>query len=133
VTAGTNRSLSRGAGDPADLTGSGPVAMYGGEPRGQFIQKYFDTSRSGLPALGTFGTSGRNILTGPGLFNVDLSAFKSFRLSEQKLFEFRWEVFNLLNKPNFNNPSAKFSSSAFGQITSAKDPRIVQAGLKLIF
>jgi hypothetical protein len=133
VTAGVNRSLSGGAGDRADLLGSGPVPVYGDEARGQFIQRYFDISRFGLPALGTFGTAGRNILSGPGFANVDASAFKLFRVTEQKVFEFRWEVFNLLNRPNFNNPVTSVSSGQFGQITSAKDPRIMQVALKFLF
>jgi hypothetical protein len=45
----------------------------------------------------------------------------------------RWEVFNLFNRANFNNPSGNFSSAVFGQITSAKDPRIMQVGLKFIY
>ena len=47
---GTNRSLSGGAGDRADLINSGSVANYSGQPRAQFIRKYFDTSRFALPA-----------------------------------------------------------------------------------
>ncbi len=133
VTAGTNRSLSGGGGDRADLTGSGPVTVNGGESRAQFIRQYFDTTRFALPALGTFGTAGRNILTGPGLINFDASAFKSFRFTEQRSLEFRWETFNLANRPNFNNPSASLNSSTFGQITSSKDGRIMQVALKLIF
>jgi hypothetical protein len=133
VTAGTNRSLSGGAGDRADLIGSGPVATYGDQSRAQFIRKYFDTSRFALPALGTFGTAGRNILRGPGYANIDMSAFKSFRITESKSVTLRWEVFNLFNRANFNNPSGNFSSAVFGQITSAKDPRIMQVGMKFIF
>jgi Carboxypeptidase regulatory-like domain len=133
VTAGTNRSLSGGAGDRADLIGSGPVATYGDQSRAQFIRKYFDTSRFALPALGTFGTAGRNILQGPGYANIDMSAFKSFRITESKSVTLRWEVFNLFNRANFNNPSGNFSSAVFGQITSAKDPRIMQVGMKFIF
>ena len=133
VTAGTNRSLSGGAGDRADLIGSGSVATYGDQSRGQYIKKYFDTSRFALPALGTFGTAGRNILQGPGYADIDMSAFKSFRITESKSVTLRWEVFNLFNHPNFNNPSGNFSSAVFGQITSAKDPRIMQVGMKFIF
>jgi len=133
VTAGVNRSLSGGAGDRADLIGGGAVTTYGGESRGQYIQEYFDVSRFTLPALGTFGTAGRNILTGPGLANVDASAFKIFRATEKKSLELRWEVFNVLNRPNFSNPVASVSSGQFGQITSAGSPRIMQVALKLLF
>jgi len=131
VVAGSNRSLSGGAGDRADVLG--PVATYGDQSRAQFTRKFFDTSQFALPALGTFGNAGRNILTGPGYANVDASAFKLFRLSERKTFELRWEVFNLMNLPNFNNPVGSFTSGNFGQITSAKDPRIMQVAAKLFF
>ncbi|HLJ45717.1 MAG TPA: carboxypeptidase-like regulatory domain-containing protein, partial [Bryobacteraceae bacterium] len=124
VLAGVNRSLSGGAGDRANLTGSGPVAIYG------TVKEYFDTSRFALPALGTFGTAGRNILQGPGYADVDISAFKSFRITEPTSLTLRWEVFNLFNRANFGNPSGAFSSAAFGQITSANDPRIMQVALK---
>jgi hypothetical protein len=131
VLAGSNRSLSGGAGDRADLLG--PVATYGDESRAQFTRKFFDTSQFALPALGTFGTAGRNILTGPGLANVDASVFKEFRLAETKSIQFRWEVFNLMNRPNFNNPVNSLTSGNFGQITSAKDPRIMQVAAKFLF
>ena len=62
-----------------------------------------------------------------------MSAFKSFRITESKAVTLRWEVFNLFNRPNFNYPSGNFSSAVFGQITSAKDPRIMQVGLKFNF
>jgi TonB dependent receptor len=127
VLAGVNRSLSGGAGDRADLIGSGPVPIYGN------VSEYFDTARFALPALGTFGTAGRNILVGPGYADMDMSAFKSFRMTESKSLTLRWEVFNLFNRANFGNPSGTLSSAAFGQITSANDPRIMQAGLKFIF
>ena len=133
VTAGVNRSLSGGSGDRADLIGSGPVATYGGRSRAQFIHDYFDTTRFALPALGTYGTAGRNILEGPGLANVDASAFKNFRILERLQMTLRWEIFNLFNRPNFANPVASASSAQFGQITSAGSPRIMQVALKLIF
>ncbi len=106
---------------------------YGDQSRGQFIKKYFDTSRFALPALGTFGTAGRNILQGPGYADVDMSVFKSFRITESKSVTLRWEVFNLFNRANFNNPTGNFSSAVFGQITSANDPRIMQVALKFVF
>ena len=127
--AGVNRSLSGGAGDRCDLIGSGPVATFGDGS----VKKYFDTSRFALPALGTFGSAGRNILAGPGYADVDMSLFKSFRITESKSLVLRWEVFNLFNRANFGNPSGTFSSAVFGQITSAMDPRIMQVALKFIF
>src|SRR5262249_44899899 len=127
VTAGVNRSLSGGAGDRADLIGSGKVTISGS------LTKYFDTSRFALPALGMFGTAGRNILQGPGYADVDASVFKRFLITESKSLTLRFEVFNLFNRANFGNPSGSFSSAVFGQITSASDPRIAQAALKFVF
>jgi hypothetical protein len=65
--------------------------------------------------------------------NVDFSAFKELHVTETKRFEFRWEIFNLFNRPNFFAPNSNWSSGQFGWLTSARDPRIMQAGLKLIF
>ncbi|HLJ22543.1 MAG TPA: TonB-dependent receptor [Candidatus Acidoferrales bacterium] len=109
------------------------------------------------PALGTFGTAGRNIWRDPGLRNWDLSVTKQFKFQERLTAQFRAEFFNVLNHPNFTNPYG--ASSGFG-IGNEGDPsvtnlfgcgcatpdqaagnpvlgsggnRAVQLGLKLIF
>ena len=51
-----------------------------------------------------FGSAGRNILIGPGFQNVDLSLFKNIRLAEKTRLQLRWEVFNVLNRANFQVP-----------------------------
>ncbi len=56
------------------------------------------------PAQGTFGTMGRNIFRDSGFRNVDLSVVKNWRLTERYLLQFRGELFNVLNHPNFANP-----------------------------
>ena len=103
------------------------------DPVASKIADYFNTAAFALPALGTFGTSGRNILTGPGLQNFDSGLFKDIRFSESKRFEIRWEVFNTLNHPNFGNPTASLSSSNFGRILTAGNPRIMQLAAKFYF
>jgi hypothetical protein len=97
------------------------------------IQRYFDTTAFALPDLGTFGTVGRNTLIGPGLINLDTAVFKQFRFAERREVEFRWETFNMANRPNFFNPVSAFTNPAFGRITSARDPRIMQFALKLYY
>jgi hypothetical protein len=109
------------------------------------------------PALGTFGTAGRNIWRDSGLRNWDLSVTKEFKFQERLTAQFRAEFFNVLNHPNFTNPYG--ASSGFG-IGASGDPsvtnlfgcgcatpdqaagnpvlgsggnRAVQLGLKLIF
>ncbi|MBC7925935.1 MAG: TonB-dependent receptor, partial [Bryobacteraceae bacterium] len=131
VAAGENRSLAGGAGDRADLLYT--PAVYSDKSRGEQVSKYFETEAFGQPALGTFGTSGRNILRGPGLANVDAALFKDFRVAEGKRFELRWEVFNTLNRPNFFNPVASRTNLAVGRLTAARDPRIMQFGAKFVF
>ncbi len=131
VIAGVDRSLAGIGRDRADVLRAPEV--FAGAARGDMIQRYFDTSAFALPALGTFGTSSRNYLYGPGLINFDAGAFKGFQFGEKKKLEFRWEIFNALNKPNFGNPVNGFQNATFGRITSARDPRIMQAALKLYF
>jgi hypothetical protein len=131
VTAGTDRSLAGVAADRADVTG--PAHTFDSSDRSAKIQKFFDTSVFALPALGTFGTSSRNLLFGPGIENFDAGLFKRFILTERKQFELRWEVFNSLNRPNFFNPVASFTNPLFGRLTSARDPRIMQVALKFYF
>jgi Carboxypeptidase regulatory-like domain len=131
VTAGVDRSLSGVGLDRADVVG--PVATYNALSNNSKVAQYFSTSAFAQPALGTFGTSGRDILTGPGLENFDTGLFKDFRVTESRRFQIRWEVFNSLNRPPFQNPTASLSSSNFGRITTAGNPRIMQLAAKFYF
>ncbi len=131
VLAGVDRSLAGVSIDHADV--HGPVAVYNGNSRKSKIAKYFDTSVFTLPALGTFGTSGRNTIYGPGTENFDAGLFKNIPIHEEQRLELRWEVFNSLNHTNLLNPNSSFSSSAFGRITNSKDARIMQIAAKLVF
>jgi Carboxypeptidase regulatory-like domain len=63
------------------------------------------------PAPGTFGNLKRNQLSGPIFRQVDVTLAKKFRISETMNFEFRTEVFNILNKTNFANPGATLNNS----------------------
>jgi hypothetical protein len=117
--------------DRADV--NGVAHTFNGSDRSAKIQKFFDTSVFSPPALGTFGTSSRNFLFGPGIENFDAALFKRFAITERKQFELRWEVFNSLNRPNFFNPVAAFTSPLLGRLTSARDPRIMQVALKFYF
>jgi hypothetical protein len=81
-----------------------------------------------------YGNFGRNVLFGPGLYDVDFSAFKNFSLKERTTLQFRSEFFNILNTPAFSNPNATITNSNFGTITSTKsDNREIQFALKLLF
>jgi hypothetical protein len=82
----------------------------------------------------TFGNMSRTIgMRGPGISNIDFSLFKSYSLERYKA-QFRCEVFNLTNTPQFYGPQTNINSSTFGQITSqANFSRIFQLGVRLEF
>jgi len=82
---------------------------------------------------GRFGNAGRNIARGPGLFNLDASLLKDFRLAESKRLQFRAEAFNLANHANFGLPISDLASPNFGRILTASQARLLQFGLKFIF
>ena len=96
------------------------------------LQRWFDTSAFAL-AVGHYGSSGRNILTAPGLASLDFSLFKNFRITESKNLQFRWEMYNATNTPPFNPPNRGIGTGTFGQITSAGLAREMQFGLRLEF
>jgi len=82
---------------------------------------------------GQFGTEGRNVAIGPSYKDWDFGAMKDFKLTESKTLEFRAELFNFFNHPNFNLPDSDISSPTFNQILSAQAPREVQFALKFMF
>ena len=94
---------------------------------------YFDTALFSNEQLGQFGNSRRRFFHGPGLNNFDMALSKSTKLTESKELQLRFEAFNLFNHAQFTNPTGEINSSEFGQVTSARDPRIMQIGVKLLF
>ena len=66
--------------------------------------------------VGHFGNFGRNVLTGPSAYNWDFSLFKNFKVRERQTLQFRAEMFNIFNTPQFSNPASTTSAPAtFGQ------------------
>ena len=102
-----------------------------------------------VPLTGAAALGGVTQVPGPGFKRVDFSAFKNIPLNERFLLQFRAEIFNIFNHPNFNAPnfggngvvaisnSGNFNSSTFGEIGSTRDapydPRQIQFALKLVF
>jgi hypothetical protein len=84
-------------------------------------------------SIGTFGDLGRNSLRAPGMLRVDAALSREFAITERMRLEARGEGFNVINHANFSAPNTNLSSSSFGRITSASDPRILQFALKLHF
>jgi hypothetical protein len=124
---GTGRSaLGFGANDRPNLVGNPNLTR-------PTPEQWFNTSAFVFPPPGTFGNAGRNILDGPGYQSVNVSLVKNTALSERFKLQLRAEVFNLFNHPNFNLPDNFLGSPTFGRITSARDPRHIQFGIKLLF
>ena len=81
-----------------------------------------------------FGNAGRNILTGPSFGNTDLSLMKNFALREKLKLQFRWEVFNVFNHPNFQVPVFQLDDANVGTYSqTANENREMQFALKIIF
>jgi hypothetical protein len=97
------------------------------------VEQWFNTAAFAEPAPGFFGNSGRNIIREPGIHKWDMSFFKNNRIAETVNLQFRAEFFNIFNHASFNGIDTTLGSGSFGRITSARDPRIIQFGLKLGF
>lgn len=101
--------------------------------------RWFDTNAFQPPpvffdAFGPFsipGNEGRNVVTGPGFKNWDLSLDRQARLTERVNLVVRADFFNLANHPNFDRPGLIFGTSNFGRISSAENSRQIQFSLRL--
>jgi len=117
---------------------TGPVIL--GKPSQWFNPNAF---LAPTPGSGFYDNLGRDTLIGPGLATWDFSAFKTTTLRERLSLQFRAEIFNLLNRANFNTPNLiTFTSSSSGTKTSgtagaitstSTTSRQIQFGLKLIW
>jgi hypothetical protein len=86
------------------------------------------------PLLGNFGNGPRNALRLDKLFNTDFAVYKNTGLTEQVKLQFRWEIFNLTNTPNFSTFVNTLSSASFGQYQgTATNMRQMQGSIKVIF
>jgi hypothetical protein len=82
---------------------------------------WFDASAfAPVPSSQTrFGTSGRNILRGPGYFNLDASVFRDFRITERVKFQFRMEICGVTNTPHFSTPGYTVTNSATPRVPTS--------------
>ena len=97
------------------------------------VERWFNTSAFVAAAPFTIGTSSRNPVRGPAYRNVDLSLMRRVPMSATRAVEVRAEIFNATNTPPFGAPNTQVGSAAFGTITSAGDPRVVQLAVKFVF
>jgi hypothetical protein len=122
----------------AECTGADPASSGSISRR---IDGYFNPGAfTAPPTIGDgtgFGDCGVGLLRGPGQKNLDLGIQRNFPVTEKSAVQFRTEVFNLTNTPNFAQPNNDFAGGnnvAFGKITqTASNPRIIQFALKYNF
>ena len=136
ISSGIDNSLSGIGKDRADIVGD--PSLPSDRSKADKLLRWFNTAAFVQNALGTYGSASRDLLIGPGLATYDMSIVRAFRIpagkhSESWALHFRAEFFNLFNRANFNNPQTSVTSSTFGRVTTAGDPRIVQFGLKFVY
>ncbi|HLY15847.1 MAG TPA: TonB-dependent receptor [Bryobacteraceae bacterium] len=130
----------------AFATGPVPVSGYNltatGTPNTYHVldlSQYFNSSwfdpRTGISDVGTFPSNmvGRNRFRGPGNWNMDLAAFKTFFVTERYRVQFRAEGYNFFNHPNLGNPGLQDVSAGNFVNESFSGRRFVQVALKFLF
>ncbi len=81
-------------------------------PGGRTIAHWINPAAFTLPSAGTFGSAPRDLLPGPGTWQVDTGAAKTFALGERTHVEFRAEFYNVFNHPQLGQPQATCTLSS---------------------
>jgi len=130
ITSNVNSSNALGSTNTPDLIG--PIVILGhvqarDPTTGKFVNcaatntscQYFQASSFAQVPAGQvrYGTAGRDILRGPGFFDLDTGLQRTFRITEHVNFQFRANAFAVTNTPNFGNPQTNISQPNFGVIT----------------
>jgi len=132
ITTATNNTNSYGGGSRPNNNGkSGEL-----DSSQRTLGKWFNTSVFTQPDPFTFGTTGRTLPDAreAGITNFDFSTQKNFTFTERVKLQFRGELFNIFNTPQFGRPGQALGTAQFGVISNqANSPRQVQFGLKVLF
>ena len=140
--------LSFQSGNPFNIVSSSPAITgvatvrpnLAGTPviKGDPLSNWFVDPTVFVAPTNAFGTVGRNSFVGPGFEDIDLSLIKNTKITERMNLQFRTDVFNFFNHPNYGQPSGTIGS--VGVITSTRFPtgdsgssRQMQLALKLQF
>jgi len=114
-------------------------------PGGSTIAEWINPAAFAVPAPGSFGDAPRDLLRGPGAWQIDMGVGKQIPLTERVRLEFRSEFFNIFNHPQYGLPNATFGTTSFGSITSTVNtttpvspvgsgtPREIQFALRVAF
>ncbi|MBI3697836.1 MAG: carboxypeptidase regulatory-like domain-containing protein [Acidobacteria bacterium] len=125
----TGSPTNTGAGTRADV-----VRGVTPRPSSRTLGAWFNTAAFGFPTPFNWGNAGRNILTGPPIYNFDLTLVKKFTLWERRQLIFRSEFFNAFNHPEFSLPAATIGATGVATISATQRPsRQIQFALKYAF
>jgi len=122
--------MNTGGADRPDLVGDPEL------PKSErTLQRWFNTAAFVAQPQFTAGSSPATVLHGPSQRRLDLSLFKEVGLRDGRRLQFRAEVYNVTNTPNFVNPNAQLGNPAFGSISSTGNsiPRQMQFAVKFLF
>jgi hypothetical protein len=99
------------------------------------LAQYFNTAAFSQPAPYTLGNAPRTLssVRAPTYFATSLSLARDFKMSEKTRLQFRAEVFNVFNHPNFLIPGTTLGTDTFGRVTGTEDPRQIQLAVRLYF
>ena len=98
------------------------------------INQWFNVNAFAAPTPGTFGNMGRNIVYGPGLFNLSMSLGKSFPIWEKMRLDFSGNATNIMNHPSFAQPDRSIGPGHVGKITGVRvGSRNIELVLKFFF
>jgi hypothetical protein len=127
-------SLTPGLSTATQGLATRPDRVLGSSIKGsKTVQEWFNTAAFAVPAAGYFGSAAPGSIPGPGTVNFDMALYKDFRIKERHTIQFRAELFNIFNHTNFSGVQTTFGASNFGDVTSARDPRIVEFALRYQF
>ena len=147
VTVGKDNSLTGLNNDRpnqvlSDVRATNAICSNGSTPCVQWLNPAAFASNP----LGTFGDLGRNAVRGPGTVNFDVALSRQFKFKERYSVQVRADAFNIANHPNFvgaispagtvtgySTLTTSMSSSSFGRVAAAFDPRILQFSMKFFF
>ena len=108
-----------------------PTVVSGQDPNDgpKTIQQWFNTSAFVLQPRTTYGDAVRNSITGPGIFNFDMSILRNFTFGGSKSLQFRLEAFNTFNQPVWQDPNTAVTSPRSTARSPARASRCASCSL----
>jgi hypothetical protein len=143
----TTAIVTSSTGTPFSVTTSTDISNTGASNRPWVIgnpvlsnptpTEWFSTAAFSIaepPGTYAYGNAGRNILRADGVQNLDLGLFRNFAIGESLRLQFRGEIFNPFNHPDFGVPVGNFNATNFGSVTqTSNSSHQVQFGFKVVF